>query len=111
MAEAWVLGLMGFVCRGRRGSWVCGFCSLLYPPPPSLPLTVRLLSLKFSLVLFLLLLLFFFYIYIYIYIYIYGYGVDFWMNADCGGTGSTMGLGLLLNVDGLWWWWLTVASR
>ena len=38
------LGLMGFVCRG---SWVCLFCSPLYPPPPSLPLMVRLLSLKF----------------------------------------------------------------
>ena len=44
------LGLMGFACRGRCGSWVCGFCSPLYPPPSSLPLTVRLLSLKFSLV-------------------------------------------------------------
>ena len=41
------LGLMGFACRG---SWDCGFCSPLYPPPPSLPLTLRLLSLKFSLV-------------------------------------------------------------
>ena len=50
MAEAWVLGLMGFACHGRCGSWVCGFCSLLYPLPPSLPLMVRLLSLKFSLV-------------------------------------------------------------
>ena len=47
MAEAWVLDLMGFACRG---SWVCGFCLLLYPQPPSLPLTIRLLSLKFSLV-------------------------------------------------------------
>ena len=50
VVEAWVLGLMGFAYRGRRGSWVCGFCSPLYPLPPSLPLTVRLLSLKFSLV-------------------------------------------------------------
>ena len=41
---------MGFACRGRHGSWVCGYCSLLYPPPPSLPLPMRLLSLKFSLV-------------------------------------------------------------
>ena len=44
------LGLMGFVCRDHCGSWVCGFCSLLYSRPPSLPLIVRLLSLKFSLV-------------------------------------------------------------
>ena len=29
------------------------------------------------------------------------------MDADCGGSGLAMGLGLLLNVDGLWWWWLT----
>ena len=50
MAEAWVLDLMGFACRGRRASWVCRFCLPLYPLPPSLPLTVRLLSLKFSLV-------------------------------------------------------------
>ena len=57
---------------------------------------MRLLSLKFSLV-FLLLLLFFF----------FGYGVDFWMDADCGGSGLAMGLGLLLNVDGLWCWGLT----
>ena len=41
---------------------------------------MRLLSLKFSLV-FLLLLLFFF----------FGYGVDFWMDADCGGSGLAMG--------------------
>ena len=47
VAEVWVLGLMGFACRG---SWVCGFCSPLYPLPLSLPLTVKLLSLKFSLV-------------------------------------------------------------
>ena len=95
MAEAWVLGLMGFACCGRHGSWVCGFCSLLYPP--SLPLMVRLLFLKFSLV----------------FCCCCCYGVDFWMDADCGGSGLAMGLGLLLNVDGLWWWWwwLTVASR
>ena len=75
-----------------------GFDGFLYPPPLSLPLTVRLLSLKFSLVVF-----FFFF---------FGYRVDFWMDADCGGNGLAMGLGLLWNVDGLWWWWwwLTVAS-
>ena len=50
MAEPWVLGLIGFACHGHYGSYVCGFCSPLYPPPPSLPLTVKLLSLKFSLV-------------------------------------------------------------
>ena len=44
VAEAWVLGLMGFACRG---SWVCEFCLPLYPPLPSLPLTLRLLPLKF----------------------------------------------------------------
>ena len=75
------LGLMGFVCRG---SWVCLFCSPLYPPPPSLPLMVRLLSLKFR---------FFFF-------FLVCYGVDFWMDADCGGKGLAMGLTLLLNVDG-----------
>ena len=60
MAEAWVLGLMGFACHGRCGSWVCGFCSLLYPLPPSLPLMVRLLSLKFSLVFVVVVVFFFF---------------------------------------------------
>ena len=73
-----------------------GFDGFLYPPPLSLPLTVRLLSLKFSLVVF-----FFF----------FGYRVDFWMDADCGGSGVAMGPSLLWNVDGLWWWWLTMASR
>ena len=29
------------------------------------------------------------------------------MDADCGGSGLAMGLGLLLNVDGLWCWGLT----
>ena len=101
MAEAWVLDLMGFACRGCCESWVCGFCLPLYPLPPFLPLTVRLLSLKFSLVFVVVVVVFFF----------LGYGVDFWMDADCGGSGSAMGLGLLLNVYGLWWWWLTVASR
>ena len=61
MAEAWVLDLMGFACRGRRGSWVCRFCFPLYPLPPSLPLTVRLLSLKFSLVFVVVCLFFFFF--------------------------------------------------
>ena len=75
MAEAWVLGLMGFACRGHRGSWVCGCCSLLYPPPPSLPLTMRLLSLKFSLV------------FVVVVVFFFGNGVDFWMDADCGGNG------------------------
>ena len=92
------LGLMGFACHGRCRSWVCGFCSPLYPPPPSLPLTVRLLSLKFSLV----------FIVVVVFIF-FGYRVDFWMDADCGGNGLAISLGLLLNVDGLWWWWLTVA--
>ena len=75
-----------------------GFDGFLYPPPLSLPLTVRLLSLKFSLV---------------FCCCCCCYGVDFWMDVDCGGSGLAMGLGLLLNVDGLWWWWwwLTVASR
>ena len=50
MAEAWVLDLIGFACRGRCESWVCGFCLPFYPLPPFLPLTVRLLSLKFCLV-------------------------------------------------------------
>ena len=62
---------------------------------------MKLLSLKFSLV-FVVGFFFFFFL---------GYGVDFWMDADCGGSGSAMGLGFLLNVYGLWWWWLTVASR
>ena len=93
MAEAWVLGLMGFACYGHHGSWVCGFCSLLYPP--SRPLMVRLLFLKFSLV----------------FCCCCCYGVDFWMDADCGGSGSATGLDLLLNVYGLWWRWLIVASR
>ena len=53
---------MGFACHGRRGSWVCGFCSPLYPPPPSLPLTVRLLSLKFSLVFVVVVVVFFFFL-------------------------------------------------
>ena len=88
------LGLMGFACRGRRGSWVCGFCSPLYPRPPSLPLMVRLLSLKFSLV----------FVVVVVFFFFFGYGVDFWMDADCGGSGLAMGLGLMLNVDGLWWW-------
>ena len=43
-------------------------------------LTVRLLSLKFNLV----------------------FVFFFWMDADCGGSGLAMGLGLLLNVDGCW---------
>ena len=29
------------------------------------------------------------------------------MDADCGGSGLAIGLGLLLNVDGLWWRQLT----
>ena len=41
------LGLMGF---SYCGSWVCGFCSPLYPPLPSPPLTVRVLSINFNLV-------------------------------------------------------------
>ena len=102
MAETWVLGLMGFACHGRRGSWVCGFCSLLYPLPPSLPLMVRLLSLKFSLV---------FVVVVVVVFFFFGYRVDFWMDANCGGSGLAMCLGFLLNVDGLWWWWLAVASR
>ena len=96
MAEAWVLGLMGFACCGCHGSWVCGFCSLLYPP--SLPLMVRLLSLKFSLVFVVVVVVFFF----------------FWlaMGLIFGWTsGLAMGLGLLLNVVGLWWWRRTVASH
>ena len=80
---------MGFVCHDHCGSWVCGFCSLLYSRPPSLPLIVRLLSLKFS----------FCCCCLFIFIF-FGYGVDFWMYADCGGSGLAMGLGLLLNVDG-----------
>ena len=92
MAEAWVLDLMGFACRGRCESWVCGFCLPLYPLPPFLPLTMRLLSLKFSLVFVVVCLFFFFF---------FCYGIDFWMDADCGGSGLAMGLGLLLNVDGL----------
>ena len=56
---------------------------------------MRLLSLKFSLVFIVVVFIFF------------GYGVDFWMDADCGGSGLAISLGLLLNVDGLWWWWLT----
>ena len=87
------LGLMGFVCRDHCGSWVCGFCSLLYPRPPSLPLIVRLLSLKFSLV-FVVVCLFVFFV------FFLSYGIDFWMDADCGGSGLAMGLGLLLNIDG-----------
>ena len=99
MAEAWVLGLMGFACCSCHGSWVCGFCSLLYPP--SLPLMVRLLSLKFSLV----------FCCCSCCCCCYCYGVDFWMDADCGGSVLAMGLGLLLNVDGLWWWWWLTGSR
>ena len=44
-------------------------------------------------------------------VFFFGYGVDFWMNASCGGNGLAMGLGLLLNVVGLWWWRRTVASH
>ena len=94
MAEAWVLGLMGFACRG---SWVCGFCSPLYPSPSSLPLTMRLLSLKFSLVFVVVVVFFFFWL---------AMGLIFGWT-----SGLAMGLGLLLNVDGLWWWWLTMASH
>ena len=86
---------MGFVCRDHCGSWVCGFCSLLYPRPPSLPLTVRLLSLKFSLVFVVIIV-----VVVFFFLFFCGYGVDFWMDADCGSSGLVMGLGLLLNVDG-----------
>ena len=101
MAEAWVLDLIGFACRGRCESWVCGFCLPLYPLPPFLPLTLRLLSLKFSLVFVVVVVVCFF--------FFLSYGIDFWMDANCGGSRLAVGLGLLLNVDGLWWWWLTVA--
>ena len=97
MPEAWVLDLMGFACRGRRGSWVCGFCLPFYPLPPSLPFMVRLLSLKFSLVFVVVVVVVWLFI-----IFFFSYGIDFWMDADCGGSGLAMGLGLLLNVDGLW---------
>ena len=79
-----------------------GFDGFLYPLPPSLPLTVRLLSLKFCLV---------FVVDFFFFFWGGGYVVDFWMDADCGASGLAMGLGLLWNVDGLWWWWLIVASR
>ena len=78
------------------GSWVCGFCSPLYPPPPSLPLTLRLLSLKFSLVFVVIIVV----VVVVFFFFWCGYGVDFWMDADCGGSGLVMGLGLLLNVNG-----------
>ena len=77
-----------------------GFDGFLYPLPPFLPLMVRLFSLKFRLV-FVVVVVFFF----------FGCGVDFWMDTDCGGSGLAMDLGLLWNVDGLWWWWLTMASH
>ena len=104
MAEAWVLDLMGFACRGCCESWVCGVCLPLYPLPPFLPPTVRLLSLKFSLVFVVVVVVVWLFI-----IFFFSYGIDFWMDADCGGSRLAVGLGLLLNVDGLWWWWLTVA--
>ena len=65
---------------------------------------MRLLSLKFSLV-------FVVIIVVVAVFFFFGYGVDFWMDADCGGSELAMGLGLLWNVDGLWWWWLIVAGR
>ena len=57
---------------------------------------MKLLSLKFSLV-FVVVVVVFFFVFVFL-----GYGVDFWMDADCGDSGLAMGLGLLLNVDGLW---------
>ena len=94
------LGLMGFVCRDHCGSWVCGFCSLLYLRLPSLPLTVRLLSLKFSLVFVVIIVVVVVFFLFFFFFFFFGYGVDFWMDADCGGSGLVMGLGLLLNVNG-----------
>ena len=55
-----------------------GFCSPLYPLPPSLPLTSEA-SLS---------------------IFFFRCGVDFWMDADYGDSELVVGLGLLLNVDG-----------
>ena len=49
-----------------------GFCSPLYPPPPSLPLSIYLF-------------------------YFIAMGLIFWMDADCGGSELVVGLGLLLN--------------
>ena len=66
----WVLGLMGLVHR-----------SILH-----LPLCEASLSSLVCLFVF-----FFFFL---------GYRVDFWMDADCGGSGFVMGLGLLLSDDG-----------
>ena len=76
------LGFVGFVCR-----------SII-----RLPLLVKLLSLKFNLVFVVVVVVFFF--------FFWGYGVDFWMDVDYGASGLAMGLGLLLNVDGLWCWGL-----
>ena len=59
---------------------------------------MRLFSLKFSLV--------------FVVVFFFGgYGVDFLMDADCGGSGLAIGLGLLLNVDGLWWRQLTGVAE
>ena len=78
------LGFVGFVCR-----------SII-----RLPLLVKLLSLNFNLVFVVVVVVVFLF-------FFFGYGVDFWMDADCGGRGLAMDLGLPLNVDGLWWQWLT----
>ena len=68
---------------------------------------MKLLSLKFSLVFVVVVVV----VVVVFFFFFLGYGVDFWMDADCGGSGSATGLDLLLNVYGLWWRWLTMASR
>ena len=65
------LGLIGFACRGHRGSWVL-FAALSSAFLSSSHGEASLSQVKFSLVF-----VFFF----------FGYGVDFWMDADCGGVG------------------------
>ena len=66
-----------------------GFCSPLYPPPPSLPLPSEASLSKF----------FFFF---------FRCGVDFWMDAKYGDSELVVGLGLLLNVDG-WLCWMLMG--
>ena len=97
----WLCVVVGFAHRGPSWVWWVllavatvglgfnGSCSPLYPPPPSL----WGFSLKFSLFV--------------CFSFFLGYRVDFWKDADCGGSGFVVGLGLLLTDDG----WLYCVER
>ena len=82
----WVLGLMGFACRGHRGSWVWW---VLFAALSSASLSSSH-QWGFSLNFF------------------FRCGVDFWMDADYGDSELVVGLGLLLNVDG-WLCWMLMG--